>query len=159
MALKTPEQLAAEILAKRQKEVFVASCLIPEGTLCAVLLNALIADIDWAALAEFVLSVAESESKDAVPAIITGNARFFTDRITVTKGAALMLDRTEISEAIAKHLEGDWGSVPQEDREENERSLTAGGRLMSAFGDGGKRVWVITEGDRSATTVLLPEEY
>jgi len=156
---KTAEQLAVELLAKRQKDAFIASCPIPEGTLCAVLINGLVSEIEWEALAQFVISVAESESKDSVPAIVTGNARFFTERITVTKGAALMLERTEISEAIARHLEGDWGSVPQQDREENERCLTAGGRLMSAFGDGGKRVWVITEGDRSATTVLLPEEY
>jgi hypothetical protein len=63
-------------------------------------------------------------------------------------------------EFLAQHASGDWGEVGGEDWAENERSLRGGDRLLSAYTLGtGVRIWVITEADRSMTTVLLPEEY
>jgi len=62
--------------------------------------------------------------------------------------------------AIQWHQAGDWGDLPEEDRQENELSLQQGFRLLSAYSSAqGVRFWIITEGDRSVTTVLLPEDY
>ncbi len=61
---------------------------------------------------------------------------------------------------LARHAAGDWGDLDTEDREANDVALATGGRLLSSyvFPDRGK-LWVITEHDRSATTLLLPEDY
>ena len=60
---------------------------------------------------------------------------------------------------IARHASGDWGDLCAFDRRENERSLRHGYRVLSSYAVGNDRIWVITEADRSATTILLPEEY
>ena len=63
-------------------------------------------------------------------------------------------------ELLVRHVTGDWGELPDEDREENERSVDQGLRVFSAYRlQTGVKVWVITEWDRSVTTILLPEEY
>ena len=63
-------------------------------------------------------------------------------------------------EFLARHLKGDWGELEDEDKQENELSLKHGFRLLSAYRlTTGAKIWVITESDRSATTILLPEEY
>ena len=56
---------------------------------------------------------------------------------------------------LARHQRGDWGEVGPEDRRANERDLREGERLLSAYDVGGYRVWVITEADRSATTIYV----
>lgn len=63
-------------------------------------------------------------------------------------------------QCLYRHVTGDWGEVCEEDKEENALSLEQGFRLLSAytFTDGTK-IWIITESDRSATTILLPQEY
>lgn len=61
---------------------------------------------------------------------------------------------------VIRHANGDWGDVCSEDRQANEAALQDGSRLLSAYKlPRGERIWVITEADRSATTVLLPAEY
>ena len=60
---------------------------------------------------------------------------------------------------IARHAAGDWGDLCAFDLRENERSLRHGYRVLSSYAEGEGRVWVITEADRSVTTILLPEEY
>lgn len=63
-------------------------------------------------------------------------------------------------EFLRRHQAGDWGELCEEDKEENELSLREGFRLLSAYTTRkGVKLWVITEADRSATTLLLPEEY
>jgi hypothetical protein len=63
-------------------------------------------------------------------------------------------------EFLLRHKRGDWGQLDPEDRRENERALRQGSRLLSAYSTRlQERLWVITEWDRSATTLLLPEEY
>jgi len=88
--------------------------------------------------------------------------RFCTGKIVATPGALGALSRIGENPLtyIARHVTGDWGDLDDEDRLENDRSLHDGCRLLSAYhlGDGTK-IWIITEADRSATTVLLPEEY
>lgn len=60
---------------------------------------------------------------------------------------------------LTRHASGDWGELDPHDRRENERSLKHGWRLFSSYPVGGKTVWIITEAERSYTTILLPEEY
>jgi hypothetical protein len=63
-------------------------------------------------------------------------------------------------DVITRHVQGDWGDVCEHDRTENERSLREGFRLMSVYTlKNGEKLWIITEADRSATTLLLPHEY
>lgn len=65
-----------------------------------------------------------------------------------------------VDQSLQRHWTGDWGSVCEEDWEENELSLSEGYRLLSAYKDGKlPKIWIITEWDRSVTTVLFPEEY
>ncbi len=62
--------------------------------------------------------------------------------------------------ATIRHAAGDWGDVDEHDRRENEQSLDHGFRLFSVYhAADGTKFWIITEADRSATTVLLPEDY
>lgn len=61
---------------------------------------------------------------------------------------------------IARHLHGDWGNLTAEDHRANDRALVVGARLLSAYTTRlGVKLWIITEADRSATTILLPEDY
>ncbi len=63
-------------------------------------------------------------------------------------------------EFLLRHKRGDWGDLDQEDRRANEAALVHQSRLLSAYRTRlGAKLWVITESDRSATTLLLPEEY
>jgi hypothetical protein len=87
---------------------------------------------------------------------------FSLGQVVGTPGAleALQQAEQEAVELLARHIWGDWGDLPDEDREENELSLQRGLRLFSAYElSTGVRVWVITEWDRSVTTLLLPSEY
>ena len=82
-------------------------------------------------------------------------------RLVATPGAltALAAAGENPVDLLARHQSGDWGDVGPEDRRANERDLHEGGRLLSAYHVGGSRLWIITEADRSATTILLPAEY
>ncbi len=61
---------------------------------------------------------------------------------------------------IKRHASGDWGDVPSDDATANHMALQSGSRLLSAYRIGdGVRIWIITEADRSATTILLPSDY
>jgi hypothetical protein len=66
----------------------------------------------------------------------------------------------DVVELLARHASGDWGDLGADDKRLNDRAVRDCGRLLSAYKlDGGVKVWIITEADRSATTVLLPDEY
>ena len=87
-------------------------------------------------------------------------ARFETGRIVVTLNALSKLPPYDVLCAIGRHIRGDWGDLGDEDRAENERSLCDGNRLLSSYrATNGVKFWIITEADRSSTTVLLPEDY
>ena len=87
-------------------------------------------------------------------------ARFPLGRVLATPGVLEVLTPIEIAQALSRHVSGDWGEVDAEDAKENELSLKQGFRLLSAYTSAaGVRFWIITEADRSATTLLLPEEY
>ena len=82
-------------------------------------------------------------------------------RVVATPGALEVLEEAggHPFTYIARHAMGDWGDLCAFDRKETARSLRYGWRVLSSYGVGEGRVWVITEADRSATTILLPEEY
>jgi hypothetical protein len=88
--------------------------------------------------------------------------RFPLGRVVGTPGAIASLEQTGQAAAsfLARHVSGDWGDVPPEDAAENEISIEQSLRILSAYQlTDQTRIWVITEADRSATTILLPEEY
>ena len=87
-------------------------------------------------------------------------ALFRLGRIVATPNALGKLAQQEILSAIQHHQAGDWGDLWDDDRQANDCALTHGGRLFSVYHSGtGTKFWVITEADRSATTVLMPEDY
>ncbi len=61
---------------------------------------------------------------------------------------------------LDRHVKGDWGCVCTDDQQANDDALVHGTRILSAYKTlKGVRLWIVTEADRSATTILLPEEY
>jgi hypothetical protein len=82
-------------------------------------------------------------------------------RVVATPGALNLL--SEMGEDpfgyIARHAAGDWGELCAFDRQQNEIALRDGLRILSSYDVAAGRVWIITEADRSVTTILLPEEY
>ncbi len=82
-------------------------------------------------------------------------------RVAATEGAlrAMAEAGEDPLSFFARHAKGDWGDICKQDRRENERSLRHGWRVLSSYAVGDAKVWVITEADRSATTILLREEY
>ena len=88
--------------------------------------------------------------------------RFPLGHILATRGAleAIASAGQVPQDFINRHHAGDWGDLDEEDRCENDRSLRHNCRLLSAYTlSDGIKIWVITEADRSSTTILLPEEY
>ena len=87
-------------------------------------------------------------------------AKFRLGRIVATPAALASLTQEDILRAIQRHMAGDWGDVDEHDRKENEFSLTERLRLFSVYhAESGVKFWMITEADRRATTVLLPQDY
>lgn len=88
--------------------------------------------------------------------------RFLLGRVVATPGALRVLEEANQNafEFLAKHQAGDWGELCEEDIRENEFSVLNDFRILSAYRTRNDvKIWVITEADRSATTLLLPEEY
>ena len=91
-----------------------------------------------------------------------GLAQFTLGNMYATPGALKAISEAGETPLIyfARHARGDWGEVCKEDWAENELSLVHGFRVLSSYHtSAGEKLWVITEADRSATTILLPEEY
>lgn len=86
---------------------------------------------------------------------------FSLGQIVATPGALELLDRGAVNaaELLQRHQCGDWGNVPPEDAAENDNSVVSGCRILSSYPVADERIWIITEADRSSTTLLLPEEY
>ena len=90
---------------------------------------------------------------------MTGNVRFPLGQVVITGNASLRLSTEEVVTGLRRHASGDWGDLCPEDTLANDNAVQFGGRLLSAFGEGAHRFWIITEHDRSTTTVLMPEDY
>lgn len=98
-------------------------------------------------------------------------ARFSLGQIVTTRGALAAFAEVFANDPLLqffaptyyayRHASGDWGDLSEDDKAENELSIKEGFRILSAYvlRDGTTKIWVITEADRSATTILLPEEY
>ncbi|QDV90764.1 hypothetical protein RAS2_18470 [Phycisphaerae bacterium RAS2] len=87
-------------------------------------------------------------------------ARFKLGRTVITTSALELLHPGDMHAALQRHAGGDWGDVCQEDWAENELSLEQGFRLLSVYRDRNEqKFWIITEADRSATTILMPDDY
>ena len=87
-------------------------------------------------------------------------AQFDSGQVVATREAADRIPRLIMTLALSRHLNGDWGDVDETDKAANNRALRYGDRLLSAYhAPDGTRFWIITEADRSCTTVLLPDDY
>ncbi len=92
---------------------------------------------------------------------------FPTGQVGVTPGANDLLAQLNVHwiRLLARHMAGDWGNVGEEDKKANDLAIENGTRILSSYrfdhgnGQQDNRIWVITEADRSATTILLPSEY
>jgi hypothetical protein len=82
-------------------------------------------------------------------------------KVVATPGAIKLLAEAgeDAFDYLAHHATGDWGELCAFDRRQNEVALRHGFRVLSSYPVGEGRVWIITEADRSVTTILLPEEY
>lgn len=86
---------------------------------------------------------------------------FSLGQVVATPGALDLLERNETDPVtlISRHIVGDWGTLCEEDSASNAAALKYGSRVMSVYPVGLGIVWIITEADRSSTTLLLPDEY
>ena len=87
--------------------------------------------------------------------------KFSLGQVVATRGALSLMEERGINPLLllARHARGDWGDLDDEDKRANDQALVDGTRLFSACAFGDARLWVITEWDRSVTTILLPDEY
>lgn len=85
---------------------------------------------------------------------------FSLGHVVITANALESLNPDDIKSCVCRHAAGDWGECAPEDWQENDLALATGLRLFSVYRDSAEvKFWIITEADRSATTVLLPEDY
>jgi hypothetical protein len=90
----------------------------------------------------------------------TIGGKFDLGEIRGSRAVSIELNPAETLSLLKRHAMGDWGLVGKEDWEANEQALIQGTRLLSAYETSKrKKVWIISEADRSVTTILFPEEY
>jgi len=92
---------------------------------------------------------------------VAGRVRFASGRWCCTRGVITFAvgHGVSLTELVERHLRGDWGDLSAADKRENEASIRLGLRILSAYVVRGTKLYVITEADRSTTTVLLADEY
>jgi hypothetical protein len=89
-----------------------------------------------------------------------GASKFPLGQIVITRNAKDRLHPADVPLALGRHASGDWGILDEDDRRANEISLAQNLRLLSVYHDRNRvKFWIITEANRSATTILLPEDY
>ena len=96
------------------------------------------------------------------PSHLPARMLFSVGQVVATPGALDLLDRTSTNayDLLFRHQRGDWGDVPVEDAMANTEATLIGGRILSSYQlNATERLWIITEADRSYTTLLLPEDY
>ena len=97
-----------------------------------------------------------------LPEAISAAAIFNLGRVVATPNALELLGQHGVSPLtlLNRHAAGDWGDVPTDDAKANQEALKLGFRLFSAYRiAGNEKIWIITEADRSVTTLLLPSDY
>ncbi len=85
-------------------------------------------------------------------------------QILATRGVADEIEvnelfRLEVQVAFQRYISGDWGEVAEEDKKANDQAVKNGERIVAAYRTDKGKIWIITEWDRSATTILFPSEY
>lgn len=84
-------------------------------------------------------------------------------QVVATQAALKFVPNSDIELALFRHKNGDWGTVGKEDWDANNLALVNGTRLLSVYKPvtypNAPKFWIITEADRSVTTILLPEDY
>lgn len=94
---------------------------------------------------------------------LTSQARFSPGQVVMTAGVDELVRKGRLNPTpyLRRHLDGDWGDLCDSDRRQNDAALKSGGdRLFSSYlVEPGLKLWIITEWDRSVTTLLLPSEY
>ena len=85
--------------------------------------------------------------------------KFPRGQIVITSNANARLPSQAVNECLIRHASGDWGEVCKDDAALNNDALKAGDRVLSVYRSGETKFWIITEADRSVTTVLMPEDY
>jgi hypothetical protein len=90
--------------------------------------------------------------------------RFPLGQVVMTRGVMQFclensVDSEDLTSCLRRHQCGDWGNMCDEDKQTNNEAVRYGNRVMSEYSLQNERIWVITEHDRSVTTILLPEEY
>ena len=87
-------------------------------------------------------------------------AKFRLGETVITANAQQTLHPADIPGALLRHSNGDWGELDPEDKQANDGAVDHGFRILSVYRDRNNiKFWIITESDRSVTTVLLPEDY
>ena len=96
----------------------------------------------------------------AIQAMIVPDARFPLGRTVITANARCVLTDRDINVALERHQSCDWGTVSESDRRSNDNALKRDERILSVYkSTGGEKFWILTEADRSCTTVLMPDDY
>lgn len=91
-----------------------------------------------------------------------GQPKFELGQVVITPGAqeAVLSTNTIIVRYLQRYAGGDWGTVCDEDKQANDYAVANEERILGAYDlVDGTKIWIITEWDRSVTTILLPEEY
>jgi hypothetical protein len=87
---------------------------------------------------------------------------FHLGKLVATSGALDLINRLKLSpfDFVSRHCQGDWGDLDADDIKANQYALRHGMRLLSSYRINAEdKLWIITEADRSVTTLLLPEDY
>lgn len=176
----TADEAAKFLLADQLKQEFDEANPLDKADVWADLLGAALDEVDWHEVADQFLTdfltdapsasedepsppLASAAASTTSPAAVTANGdgtRFPLGYFVITAGAVDVVSAEDIALTIARHLRGDWGFVGAEDWQANDRALREGDRLLSSYDtESGRRFWIITEADRSTTTILLPDEY
>jgi len=81
-------------------------------------------------------------------------------KLVITQNAKKTLNELDVLKALSRYIDYDWGEVNKEDKQANDNALKRGERVLGVYSDrNGNKFWIITEADRSVTTILLPEDY
>ena len=89
----------------------------------------------------------------------TVKVKFSLGQLVATRGVVNSIPNEAVMKAVRRHINGDWGNVCKEDWQTNDEAVENEMRILSSYEHDGIKFWIITEWDRSVTTVLLPEEY
>lgn len=89
---------------------------------------------------------------------------FRLGQIVMTRSIAIDVEESakfarEVTKALRRYASGDWGDICAEDAQMNNEAVNGGDRILAAYNTSNGKIWIITEWDRSATTILYPEDY